>query len=779
MSTEAASKSTLPVALVQQALEDLSEAELQARVVEPLLRAAGFEQVRDVSGPHEKGKDVVATKRELGVVHLYAVQLKRTRIDGKAASPNSLAGLMIQLKQAMTEPVFDPATRSPRTPDRLIFITPFVIDRATLDSAMAQHGELARHQVTILDGLQLAEQAALLIPEELTALRQDLGYRLKMAQDLNLIPEAKAFGIHRDLYVDELYVEADYACFGSVRTLLLTLLEDVGGLPRARRTQEEAQEERLRDLGPLGMREKEALWNVARPWSIAQEAVTAVEPEDFPLETFVTLLVFHTAHLAARLERLSEQTLEPEEAQAFCRELATFQETVDRANRLEMLKRRILPADEALVNALQTSLVALTERKSSATFRHLVRMVGTTVVAGPAGAGKTTLLRKLVLQVSRGSSASTPVFLRAIDLHQPTVNGVLDSLREELAHRNHPLTPKALKRLFQEGALFLAVDGLDEAGERLSPLKAALKSLATTYPKVPFFVSCRHTVDMSDWTFAVHVDLHDFTDEQLHRFLANWFPNRPSLASSVEEWFQRAPAMQSIARRPIIAALLCSLFDIGADVPSTESELYASRAELLLGKWEQVKGIPPMRRELRERYLLFLMALAHEVHAEERRTFPLSQMRTHAQHYHRSTERFSVDGFIEDCVSRGLLYAEGKAVYSFGHLTYQEFFAARYLAHHNEVSEIAGLLGQPWWAKTLEFYASLQLDVTPLVKEAARQGLAAAHWSQLDQLLELAPLTDKELFWRAVRTNRRTEEEPAKLQRRRTSLSVRKDSKAR
>ena len=57
-------------------LLQFSEIELQGEVIEPLLRALGFENVRDNSGSGEKGKDIVATKySEFGRNKLYAVQI--------------------------------------------------------------------------------------------------------------------------------------------------------------------------------------------------------------------------------------------------------------------------------------------------------------------------------------------------------------------------------------------------------------------------------------------------------------------------------------------------------------------------------------------------------------------------------------------------------------------------------------------------------------------------------------------------------------------------------
>src|ERR1035437_1954680 len=75
-------------------LTSLSEAKLQARIVEPLLRLQGFTHVRDTSGPNDKGKDLVAVTVEFGKTKLYAIQLKRFRFSGKHTRPNALTNVL-------------------------------------------------------------------------------------------------------------------------------------------------------------------------------------------------------------------------------------------------------------------------------------------------------------------------------------------------------------------------------------------------------------------------------------------------------------------------------------------------------------------------------------------------------------------------------------------------------------------------------------------------------------------------------------------------------------
>src|SRR5689334_12998911 len=131
-------------------LQALSELELQQRVVEPLLRAEGFTHVRDVSGPNERGKDLVAIKRDFGRPKLCAIQIKKARFSGKVAATNSITALVMQLRQMLRESVLDPTTNAQRLPDCGYFITPYPISRQAFEANIAQIGDLERSAVSLI-----------------------------------------------------------------------------------------------------------------------------------------------------------------------------------------------------------------------------------------------------------------------------------------------------------------------------------------------------------------------------------------------------------------------------------------------------------------------------------------------------------------------------------------------------------------------------------------------------------------------------------------------------
>jgi hypothetical protein len=142
-----------PMSLALQELTSLSEADLQARVVEPLLRQLGFRHVHVNSGPNERGKDLVAIKfDEFGNPLLYAIQLKKFRPSAKVGTDSSFGRLLDQLRQTLQEDVLDPLTNRSRPCDAALFITPFAVPLTVRDAFKARMSEPMFRMLRLLDG---------------------------------------------------------------------------------------------------------------------------------------------------------------------------------------------------------------------------------------------------------------------------------------------------------------------------------------------------------------------------------------------------------------------------------------------------------------------------------------------------------------------------------------------------------------------------------------------------------------------------------------------------
>ena len=73
-------------------------------------------------------------------------------------------------------------------------------------SAISKKRELERRGITIIDGVMLVDQVLEHMPEALRV-NMDIQYRMRLAEDSNIIKEARAFGGKSDIRVDAIYVD--------------------------------------------------------------------------------------------------------------------------------------------------------------------------------------------------------------------------------------------------------------------------------------------------------------------------------------------------------------------------------------------------------------------------------------------------------------------------------------------------------------------------------------------------------------------------------------------
>ena len=99
---------------------------------------------------------------------------------------------------------------------------------------------------------------------------------------------------------------------------------------------------------------------------------------------------------------------------------------------------------------------------------------------------------------------------------------------------------------------------------------------------------------------------------------------------------------------------------------------------------------------------------------------------------------------MEDCIQRGLLESETLGGLSFGHLTYQEYLAARWLVQDNDVRYVWSVLLGPWWLQTVDFYATINGDLTRLIKHAMKYETVGELFDRICHLAKLAPFTNSQ-----------------------------------
>ena len=740
-----------------QVLSNMSEAQLQSRIIEPLLRLAGFTNVRDNSGSGEKGKDLTAVLYELGKAKLYSIQIKKLKLTGKAYGTRSLNNLVSQLRQTMLEPVFDRLSNSNRIPNRGIFITPFQINREALESAIQQVAELERREITIIDGPMLLDLVLQKMPNAIPEIGPEVIYRMRLAQVADRIPESTAFGLEEDLSLDNMYVDVEVMP-GTSKKLFIS--DD-------------------NKFVPFIKSELEYIRHFYDSW-IKQKPPVLIPPRTKPSKS--------------QLEKLMNSRLEKDIVIAEV-DLASINESYQVS--MEKFARELLAISKPPINILelnskiseginiskdfrsiinipilnclwprlsQPSLMPFTKVPISISSEIISDIEYPVFITGEPGSGKTTLLRRITQKISRSKENTLPILLYLVRMKELSEEALVNDCIHELNALGYETDKEDFLIGVDAGKYRLLLDGLDETGALSEPFFENIQHFSNKHPKCPIIVTCRDTLTLDIWSNAFYLHLSKFDDEHIRKLIDNWFKAEPSLSKSLNNWLFENQDMKQIVRTPVMLAVLCSLYNAEAEIPTTVSGLYEGRFDLLLGKWEKVKNIAPLPLSTRDKYMHFLITLAMHMHKEEKRHLNMDEI---IKYYHigyasdvemLNAGKVKDEGYamIIDCIHRGLLFRETTDVVSFGHLTYQEFLTAKYLCRENPISFILRNIKSSWWYKTFQFYATLQKDITRLLQLYLQDNTTIDLYTLevLRSLAKLAPLTNKRTLGRLISLSR-------------------------
>jgi NACHT domain/Restriction endonuclease len=737
------------------ALSDLiqmSENELQGRIVEPLLRAMGFTEVRDNSGPNEKGKDLIATKKsEFGRSLLWGIQLKKLRVDARVTSSDSLGALIIQLKQAKEEKVVDPSTNERRSPDNCVFITPYPIAPHVWERFHEAARDLMKQNIEVVDGPRILDLIDRHAPDLLQEFSMDVQYRRRLARELNQVPAARAaLGLPEDLELDNIYVDTSIRASDDI-------LLDLAQYPLLK----EGRKTFLAKPNFLtALKDETSKWD-AEP-TVFDPPIAESRDEKDRVGALTENAKTHPGKKVFQINLDPVLAVIQQQVRDTLSDLATLSSEPSSDRLTEILRRVVLTKRQVVrfLDLVTEYWPLIVDRESkiewdcSLTGLQTKSVLNTDInlhVLGAAGSGKTTLLRRFCQLIAREYPDVIPIYLPLVTLTNPTATGILEACTKQLISYGYRSNINAeAKRQLRElceglrsGMFRLFLDGLDETGSTAGKLIAAVDEIAERFPKCRIVISSRYGFAGNRLQGAAELRLAPFNNAQLEQFLRQWFRSEPSSLREISLWLKHNRGMRNAARNPLIAALLCSLFDMAAAMPNTEIDLYEQRFDLLLGRWERAKGITPLRPDLRRRYWRFITELAFDAHSREYRVISFANAVDFAETYYEPNYHGDSGKLVMDCIHRGILEFEPNGYITFGHFTYQEFLVARRLAMDNDLAFILAKLDSDWWMTVLRFYVTIKEDITPLVRHALSQGsMTIMKYQRLQALAKNAPWTN-------------------------------------
>jgi hypothetical protein len=304
------------------------------------------------------------------------------------------------------------------------------------------------------------------------------------------------------------------------------------------------------------------------------------------------------------------------------------------------------------------------------------------------------------------------------------------------------------ERQLRHGRCLILLDGLDEvagADDRLAVAGWVERQIAAN-PGNHFVVASRPYGLPA--ALAAQADVfvtRTFTADQVRLFLDRWYVAAERHAAAASGWSARRavrlrgresaarlaavlrqhPALHDLAVNPLLLTMIATAHRYRGALPDSRAELYGEICQVLLSRRVQAKDLPellswPARQTL-------LATLAYQMMRERASTLSADRV---LEILKPQLARFSLSvtgqAFLDDIARNGLLVEAPAGRYSFTHLTFQEYLAARHVSANPDLRKtLTDNVSDPWWHETILLYAAIA-DASPIVRACLDSGTIPA-----------------------------------------------------
>jgi len=242
-----------------------------------------------------------------------------------------------------------------------------------------------------------------------------------------------------------------------------------------------------------------------------------------------------------------------------------------------------------------------------------------------------------------------------------------------------------------------------------------------------------------------YVEVADFNEEQRQKFVQNWFSIAQTSSAS---WLGRLlkplltdekrnaevllkaiennPRLRELAGTPVLLSLICWVYSSNdGQLPQERSRLYEQGLELLLKSWDENRGISNrVDDEIYKKLSLcqkqeLLAALAKEKFEKPDNFVMFTEAeitKVISRHLNIDNDRsLNVLRAIEN--HHGLLIARTQGIWSFSHLTFQEYFVTYWFERYPDYQRLAKNIFTPRWREVFYLSAESQQPCDLLMKE--------------------------------------------------------------
>ena len=329
------------------------------------------------------------------------------------------------------------------------------------------------------------------------------------------------------------------------------------------------------------------------------------------------------------------------------------------------------------------------------------------MVLGQPGAGKSTFLKKMGQEVLKGRKGEfqhkcIPVFIELKEFTTDDID-IKKAISKDFNICGFPDSNKFLDKALEEGKLLILLDGLDEVPTaNQDKVIGQIQNFVDQHDKNRFICSCRTAVYRHNFKRFNDVVMADFDDTQIQSFIYNWFQSdldyKTGTAERCWELLQKEEnkAAKELAQTPLLLTFLCLVYNRSQDLPKNRAVLYKDAQNILLKEWAAEKRVrqdvlyQDFSIELEQ---IMLSELAYTGFEADRLFFSgrevIEQIKTFLARNLNAPRHLDGEKILDMiAMQQGVLVERATDVYSFSHLTLQEYLTAQYIADNNQIEQL-------------------------------------------------------------------------------------------
>ncbi len=324
-----------------------------------------------------------------------------------------------------------------------------------------------------------------------------------------------------------------------------------------------------------------------------------------------------------------------------------------------------------------------------------------------AGTGKSTLLLRAAYLMAREGAAGkhnyrVPVLLRANEIVKTDLMEAMQSAVDDLV--GAPTNAFTADDL-EAGRVTLLVDGLDEVakGDARSAVMDSLNDFYRKYPRCSIVLTTRpySSIEAIDGVKGFsRARIASMSMKAAEKMLVSYQSGEVD-HKHTKEILRRIDGIHGIELNPLLVTVFALSSDAERkDIPANITELFSKFTELMLGRWDESKGISQQHKAKIKAHLV--SRFSHSIHSERRTQFSLDEFKLFSEAFLEEINRASDSQvLIKEIVERSGLFREVGGLLEFRHHLIQEYFAGCGIA---SVNHIHALVADEWWRNPIVFY---------------------------------------------------------------------------